>query len=111
MKEYSATDSAAGLQVLIVSVLCYRGNVVNPLWADIDTSESLLIIIYLTFLSIQVPQNKGKQCYSIFFRSTLNLSATYPLPADYANDHNQLPQCFQLSCNATIRKPDYVHTN
>ena len=45
MKEFrrssqSATDSAAGLQVLIVSVWWYRGNVVNPMWSEVDTSET-----------------------------------------------------------------------
>ena len=33
----------------------------TPMWADVDTSVSLLIIIYLASLSIQVPQNRGKQ--------------------------------------------------
>ena len=77
------------------------------MWADVDTSESLLIIIYLTFFSIQVPQNKGNNAVASSYRSTpnnntTNLSAIHPLPADYANDHNQLPQCFQVCCIATI---------
>ena len=37
---YSVTDSAAGLRALIVSVLCYRGNVKNPMWSEVDTSET-----------------------------------------------------------------------
>ena len=40
---HSETDSAAGLRVPIVSVWCYRGNVVNPMWADVDTNESPLL--------------------------------------------------------------------
>ena len=106
---YSATDSAAGLRALIVSVLCYRGNVVNPMWADVDTSESLLIIIYLTFFSIG--NNAVASFRSTPNNDTTNSSATYQLPADYANDHNQLPQFIQVCCNATIRKPNYAHTN
>ena len=104
---YSATDSAAGLRALIVSVLCYCGNVVNPMWADVDTSESILIIIYLTFFSI------GNNAVASFRSTpnidTTNLSATYPLPADYANVplFSSLLQCY----NATVRKPDYAHTN
>ena len=84
---YSATDSAVGLRVLIVSVQCYRGDVVNPIWADVYTSESLLIIIYLTFFSIG--NNAVASFRSTPNNDTTNSSATYQLPADYANDHNQ----------------------
>ena len=37
---YWATDSATGSRVLVVSVWCYRGNMVTPMWADVDSSES-----------------------------------------------------------------------
>ena len=79
------------------------------MWADVDTSESLLIIIYLTFFSIG--NNAVASFRSTPNNDTTNSSATYQLPADYANDHNQLLQCFHLCRNAAIRKPDYAHTN
>ena len=47
------------------SVLSWKRS--ESFWADADTNESLLIIIYLTFFSMQVPQNKGERCCSIFF--------------------------------------------
>ena len=79
------------------------------MWADVDTSESLLIIIYLTFFSIG--NNAVASFRSTPNNDTTNSSATYQLPVDYANDHNQLPQFIQVCCNATIRKLDYAHTN
>ena len=79
------------------------------MWADVYTSESLLIIIYLTFFSIR--NNAVASFRSTPNNDTTNSSATYQLPPDYANDHNQLPQCFQVCCNVTIRKLDYAHTN
>ena len=33
-------NSVTDLRVLIVSVRCYRGNVENPMWADVVTFES-----------------------------------------------------------------------
>ena len=79
------------------------------MWADVDTSESILIIIYLTFFSIG--NNAVASFRSTPNNDTTNSSATYQLPVDYANDHNQLPQFIQVCCNATIREPNYAHTN
>ena len=54
-----STDSAAGLEFLLF-LFCVIVETSDFMWADVDTSESLLIIIYLTFFSIQVPQNNGE---------------------------------------------------
>ena len=67
---YSATDSAAGLRVFIVSVWWkVWGNVANPMWADVDMviPVSPLTIIYFASFSILITQNRGKQRCSIFF--------------------------------------------
>ena len=69
MKEFrrssqSATDSAAGLQVLIVSVWWYRGNVVNPMWSDVDTGETFHNLFGVLLLPGSSEQRK--QYYSIF---------------------------------------------
>ena len=109
-----ATDSAAGLQVLIVFVLCYRGNVVNPLWADVDTGETSHKSFWRSspsrFLRTKENNAIASSSRSTTINDTINLSATCSLPANYANDHNQLLQCFQDCCIATIRKPDCVHS-
>ena len=61
------------------------------MWADVDSSESLLIIIYLASFSIQVPQNRGKQCCSIrpLVQLPTTTPATYRLPpASLTTIHN-----------------------
>ena len=61
--------------------------VATSIWADVDTSKSPLRIIYLASFSIQVPQNRVKQCCSIPYNDTTNLSAAGSFI--FPNDHSQ----------------------
>ena len=66
------------------------------MWADGDTSESPLTIVYLVSLSFQDPQNRGKQCCSIVLsfdnnNNTINLSAA-TTGFIFPNDHSQQQQ-------------------
>ena len=79
------------------------------MWADVDTSESLLIIIYLTFFSIQLPQNKGELCCSIFFFNSQQQHHRYR--RIMLTIVTSCLSVFKVRRNATIRKPDYAHTN
>ena len=86
------------------------------MWADVDASESLLINYLFGVFLRPGSSEQRKTSGSIFLsftpnNDTTNLSANYPLPVDYANDHNQLPQCFQVCYNATIRTLDHAYTN
>ena len=94
--------------------MALSGNVMNPLWADVDTGETSYKSISRASPSrfLRTKENNAIASSSRLtpINDTINLSATYSLPADYANDHNQLLQCFQVCCIATIRKPDCVHS-
>ena len=65
------------------------------MWADGDTSESPLTIVYLVSLSFQVSQNRGKQCCSTVLsfdnNNTINLSAA-TTGFIFPNDHSQQQQ-------------------
>ena len=51
----------------------------NPMWADIDTSE---IVIYLASFSIRVPRNRGKTMvyHLLLVQLATTIPPTYPLP-------------------------------
>ena len=51
MKEFKnsyhrSLDISDDLQAVAFSFWCYRGNLVTPMWKDVDASESLLTIIF-----------------------------------------------------------------
>ena len=105
-----ATDSAAGLRFLIVSVWWYRESNVGRRWYQWESSHNHLFDVLLHPSSSEQRDNAIASSSRLTPINDTNLSATYPLPANYANDHNQLLQCFQVCCIATIRKPDCVHS-
>ena len=72
----SGLDCAAGLRVLIVSVWCYRENIV---WADVDTSESSHNHIFHLLL-LDSPEQRKTTLKHFPFVQLPTTTTIYPLP-------------------------------